>query len=77
MIEISNKIFNETHGIKNKSSLNSKLLVSVIRPKSFDKGISNTMEASPLLTSIKQKLMLDEKYSKTQALYIKENQDDK
>ncbi len=74
MIEISNKIFNEAHGIKNKSSLNSKLLVSVTRPKSFDKGISNTMEASPLLASIKQKLMLDEKYSKTQALYIKENE---
>lgn len=46
---MSNKIFNEAHGIKNKT-LSNKLSFTT-RPKSFEKKIVH--EASPLLASIK------------------------
>lgn len=46
---MSNKIFNEAHGIKNKTL--SKKLSFTTRPKSFEK--KSLYEGSPLLTSIK------------------------
>jgi hypothetical protein len=49
MIEVSNKIFNEANGIKNKN-ISSKLSYTT-RPQSFDK--SNTVNgAYPTLTNI-------------------------
>ena len=54
MIEVSNKIFNEANGIKNKN-ISSKLSYTT-RPQSFDK--SNTVNgAYPTLTNIPQKTM--------------------
>lgn len=53
MIEMSNKIFNEANGIKNKSTTVSTKLNHSKRPKSFDKNKIVYVEGSPLFENKK------------------------
>lgn len=50
---MSNKIFNEANGFKNKSINTSSKISNATRPKSFDRSKIINSEGSPLLTNMK------------------------